>query len=270
MIECLWIGHSSYMRRTTTMIGLGRRSRVRGGWGSGSDAGESPAGTESGGDGGGSSGGGSGSGGSGSSSGSSSGGTSDDASSREDAGASLSGTYKGYIQSFMFPDGTDTVVMTLAFAADGTVTGTVFFGTGPVLAPPTNPERGLSAGSHGRLGREHQLAGVPEGIRIYRFSPGPTRRRACSSRSNLHSSGRNGVSSRRATRSTTVLSVAATAVAATATVAAAPSAGTGAFPTSRSRKAAAAARSLHANSQCRPQSTAASSLSLPRLRPLQL
>jgi hypothetical protein len=58
----------------------------------------------------------------------------------------LSGTYKGYIESFKFPDGSDTVVMTLTFAANGTVTGTVFFGDGPPLAPPTDPSVGYPPG----------------------------------------------------------------------------------------------------------------------------
>jgi len=64
-----------------------------------------------------------------------------------DAGANpLSGTYKGYIQSFMFPDGSDTVLMNLTFASDGTVTGTVFFGAAPALAPPTDPSVGYPPG----------------------------------------------------------------------------------------------------------------------------
>ena len=80
---------------------------------------------------------------SGGSSGSSSGGSADDGGILgDDAGNPLSGTYKGYFQSFAFPDGTDTVVMTLTFAGDGTITGTVFFGNGPPLAPPTNPDVG--------------------------------------------------------------------------------------------------------------------------------
>jgi hypothetical protein len=137
------------------MIGLGAALACAAGWGVGLGCGGKSGGSESGGDGGGSSGGGSGSSGSGSGSssgggsGSSSGGTSDAASSGDDAGSPLSGTYKGYIQSFMFPDGTDTVVMTLAFAADGTVTGTVFFGTGPALAPPTDPDVGYPPGYKG-------------------------------------------------------------------------------------------------------------------------
>ncbi|HEY8091571.1 MAG TPA: hypothetical protein VIF09_27085 [Polyangiaceae bacterium] len=82
--------------------------------------------------------------GGGASSGSSSGGSSSGGSSP------LSGTYKGYIESFTFPDGSDVVVMTLAFAADGTVTGTIFFGNGPPLAPPTDPSVGYPPGFGGQ------------------------------------------------------------------------------------------------------------------------
>jgi hypothetical protein len=58
----------------------------------------------------------------------------------------LSGTYTGYIESFKFPDGSDVVTMTLAFADSGAVTGTVYFGTGAPLAPPTNPNLGYPPG----------------------------------------------------------------------------------------------------------------------------
>ncbi|HEY3819028.1 MAG TPA: hypothetical protein VGL81_17785 [Polyangiaceae bacterium] len=58
----------------------------------------------------------------------------------------LSGTYKGYIESFKFPDGSDTVVLTLVFGDDGGVTGTVFFGDGPPLAPPMDPNVGYPPG----------------------------------------------------------------------------------------------------------------------------
>ena len=58
----------------------------------------------------------------------------------------LSGTYRGYIESFKFPDGSDTIVMTLAFAADGTVTGTVSLGAAALLAPPTDPDVGYPPG----------------------------------------------------------------------------------------------------------------------------
>jgi hypothetical protein len=71
----------------------------------------------------------------------------------DDGGSSgvnpLSGTYKGYIESFKFPDGSDTVIMSLTFADDGKVTGTVFFGDSPALAPPTDPNLGYPPGYTG-------------------------------------------------------------------------------------------------------------------------
>jgi hypothetical protein len=51
-----------------------------------------------------------------------------------------SGTYKGYIESYKFADGSDTVVMNLTFAGDGSVTGTLMFGDAAPLAPPTDPD----------------------------------------------------------------------------------------------------------------------------------
>src|SRR5580704_5011175 len=54
----------------------------------------------------------------------------------------LSCVYAGYIESFQFPDGSDSVTFNLSFNADGTVTGTVFLGNGPPLAPPMDPNVG--------------------------------------------------------------------------------------------------------------------------------
>ncbi len=90
---------------------------------------------------------------SGSSSGGSSGGSSGSSGSSSggaDAAANpLSGKYTGYIESFMFPDGSDVVVMNLSFAGDGTITGTVYFGTGTPLAPATDPNVGYPPGFTG-------------------------------------------------------------------------------------------------------------------------
>lgn len=58
----------------------------------------------------------------------------------------LSGTYTGYIESYQFPDGSDAVVMTLDFASNGAITGTVFFGSGPALALATDPNVGYPPG----------------------------------------------------------------------------------------------------------------------------
>jgi hypothetical protein len=52
----------------------------------------------------------------------------------------LSGTWSGYIESFQFPDGSDTVTMVLAADANGSVAGTVTFGNEPPPPPPTDPD----------------------------------------------------------------------------------------------------------------------------------
>jgi hypothetical protein len=69
--------------------------------------------------------------------------------------------------------GPTTVVMTLAFSSSA-VTGTVFFGDGPPLAPPTNPDVGYPAGytgvGYGPLPRKGYpftvLKGTVDGSRV--------------------------------------------------------------------------------------------------------
>jgi hypothetical protein len=58
------------------------------------------------------------------------------------AGASSITTWTGYFESFHLPSGSDHVTLKLAFAADGTVTGTALLGDLPLLKPPTNPDVG--------------------------------------------------------------------------------------------------------------------------------
>ena len=59
---------------------------------------------------------------------------------------SLSGMYEGHIESFLFPDGTDAIWMSLTFATGGAVTGSVYFG-GTVEAPlATDPSVGYPPG----------------------------------------------------------------------------------------------------------------------------
>ncbi|HEY6461481.1 MAG TPA: hypothetical protein VIY73_15045 [Polyangiaceae bacterium] len=61
-----------------------------------------------------------------------------------------SGTYTGYIESFTFPDGSDTVSMTIVANENaGAVTGTVTFGNAPMLAPPTSGDVGYPPGISG-------------------------------------------------------------------------------------------------------------------------
>ncbi len=54
------------------------------------------------------------------------------------AASALSGTWVGYVESFKFGDGSGAVTLVL----DGSGAGTTFFGPGPALAPPTDPEIG--------------------------------------------------------------------------------------------------------------------------------
>jgi hypothetical protein len=69
-----------------------------------------------------------------------------DASSPGDAGSDgsvvtttgLAGTWVGYVESYKFGDGSDAVTMTLS----DTGVGTTFFGSGPALPPPTDPDVG--------------------------------------------------------------------------------------------------------------------------------
>jgi len=58
----------------------------------------------------------------------------------------LSGTYSGYLENYAFSDGSDAVVMKLAFSASNSVTGTIYFGTGSPLPPATDPTVGYPPG----------------------------------------------------------------------------------------------------------------------------
>lgn len=58
-----------------------------------------------------------------------------------------SGTYTGYIESFTFPDGSDTLSMTIVANENaGAVTGTMVYGNAPMLAPPTSGDVGYPPG----------------------------------------------------------------------------------------------------------------------------
>ncbi len=74
--------------------------------------------------------------------------------------SALSGVYSGYIEGFMFSDGSDNLSFTLTFNDDGTVTGTVRFGAAPLLAPPTDPNVGYPPGyGDGPTGPQQSLEG---------------------------------------------------------------------------------------------------------------
>jgi hypothetical protein len=66
-------------------------------------------------------------------------------------GSPLDGTWKGYVESYKFPSGSDTVTLSLATKSDGSITGAAVFGDGPAPPPPTDPNVGyppsLEAGS---------------------------------------------------------------------------------------------------------------------------
>jgi len=57
-----------------------------------------------------------------------------------DTSTTLTGTWVGYIEGFQFMDGSSAATMTLVQSA--AVTGTVYFGVGQPLAPPTDPTLG--------------------------------------------------------------------------------------------------------------------------------
>jgi hypothetical protein len=55
------------------------------------------------------------------------------------------------IESFQFPSGSDTVTMKLLFANDGPLTGSIDFGDGPQLPPPSDPNVGYPPGCNGSM-----------------------------------------------------------------------------------------------------------------------
>jgi hypothetical protein len=52
----------------------------------------------------------------------------------------------GHFADHQLPNGSDELMMALAFAADGTVTGSLLLGSGSVLQPPTDPNVGYPPG----------------------------------------------------------------------------------------------------------------------------
>jgi hypothetical protein len=53
---------------------------------------------------------------------------------------SVDGTWVGHIESYHFADNDDHLRLTITRTPDGTVDASVFLGTGPPLAPPTDPD----------------------------------------------------------------------------------------------------------------------------------
>ncbi len=73
---------------------------------------------------------------------------------------SLYGTWVGYIESYQFPDGSDSAHMTIAPAPGGGLAATVLLGDAPALPPPTNPDIGPVPGL---IGYPYYDAGTPLG-----------------------------------------------------------------------------------------------------------
>jgi hypothetical protein len=57
--------------------------------------------------------------------------------------------WTGYLENYTLPSGSDVVTMTFNIASDGTVTGTTYFGSPPLLSPPTDPNVGYPLASGG-------------------------------------------------------------------------------------------------------------------------
>jgi hypothetical protein len=57
------------------------------------------------------------------------------------------GTWKGYVENFQFPSGSDTVTVTVTEQADQSLAATVTFGDKPAPPAPTDPNVGYPPGS---------------------------------------------------------------------------------------------------------------------------
>jgi hypothetical protein len=59
--------------------------------------------------------------------------------------------WTGHLVRDQFPDGSNTLTMTIDFAPGGQVTGSILLGNGALLAPPTDPNIGYPPGSPGAV-----------------------------------------------------------------------------------------------------------------------
>jgi hypothetical protein len=57
--------------------------------------------------------------------------------------------WTGHLVKDQFPDGSNTLTMTIEFGPGGQVTGSILLGNGAILAPPTDPNIGYPPGSTG-------------------------------------------------------------------------------------------------------------------------
>jgi hypothetical protein len=55
------------------------------------------------------------------------------------------GTWTGHLENFTFASGSDAIEISISVAADGTTSGHITLGTGPVPPPPTDPNVGWPA-----------------------------------------------------------------------------------------------------------------------------
>jgi hypothetical protein len=68
-----------------------------------------------------------------------------------DAGGVTRQVWVGHLENHQFPDGSDTLTMTLDFAPGGQVTGSLLLGNGAILQPPTDPNVGYPPGNTGAV-----------------------------------------------------------------------------------------------------------------------
>jgi hypothetical protein len=64
-----------------------------------------------------------------------------------DASPTATQVWAGHFADHQLPNGSDALTMTLTFATDGSVTGTLLLGDGSVLQPPTDPNVGYPPGA---------------------------------------------------------------------------------------------------------------------------
>jgi len=64
----------------------------------------------------------------------------------ESGAAALVGAWRGYIENYQFPSGSDVITVTVQSGSGTEFGGVVTFGTGPMLSPPTAPDVGYPPG----------------------------------------------------------------------------------------------------------------------------
>lgn len=85
-----------------------------------------------------------------------------------DANPAAPEEWVGHFVNHQLPDGSDTLTLTVQFAQDGTVTGTLLLGDGVVLAPPTDP--GVGYPPYAAFSSVNAIEGFPYAIREGKWS----------------------------------------------------------------------------------------------------